>query len=68
MEADPALRVYRVSHVVDGESVDLLRRNHSQHYDFATRLRVLTAIAAARSFDWSIFERSRQSGLKIPFD
>jgi hypothetical protein len=40
--------VYRVSHVVDGESVDLLRRNHRRHYDFATRLRVLTAIAGCR--------------------
>jgi hypothetical protein len=68
MEADRAAPVYRVSHVVDGESVELLRRNHSQHYDFATRLRVLTAIAAARRFDWSFFERGRPSGLKIPFD
>ena len=55
MEADRALPVYRVSHVVDGESVELLRRNHSEHYDFATRLRVLTAIAPALGFDWSIF-------------
>jgi hypothetical protein len=57
MEADRAVPVYRVSHVVDGESVELLRRNHSQHYDFATGLRALTTIGAARSFDWSFFER-----------
>jgi hypothetical protein len=36
MEADRAGRVYRVSHVVDGESVNLLRPNHSEPYHFAT--------------------------------
>ena len=44
MEADRALRVYRVSHVVDGESVDLLRRKHSRHYDFAIRHVTLTIV------------------------
>jgi hypothetical protein len=68
MEADRALRVYRVSHVVDGESVDLLRRKHSRHYDFATRLSVLTVIAAAREFDWSIFKRNPPGGFHLPFD
>jgi len=36
IEADRTGRVYRVSHVVDGEFMNLLRRNHSDHYHFAT--------------------------------
>jgi len=39
MEADRAGRVYQVSHVVDGEFANLLRRNHSDPYHFATGLR-----------------------------
>jgi hypothetical protein len=35
MEADHAGSVYRVSHVVDGKFVILLRRNHSDPYHFA---------------------------------
>jgi hypothetical protein len=35
IEADRAGRVYRVSHVVDGEFVELLRQNHINHYHFA---------------------------------
>jgi hypothetical protein len=38
MEADRASRVYRVSHVVDGEFANLLRRNHSDPYHFAVGL------------------------------
>ena len=38
MQADRAGRVYRVSHVVDGEFANLLRRNHSDPYHFATGL------------------------------
>ena len=41
MEADGGGSVYQVSHVVDGELVNLLRRNHSDHYYFAIRPRAL---------------------------
>ena len=68
MEADGAGSVYRVSHVVDGESVDLLRQKHSRHYDFATRPIVLTVIGAAREFDRSIFKRNPPGGFRLPFD
>jgi hypothetical protein len=48
MEAERAVVVYRVSHVVDGEFVNLLRRCHItttilDHYDFATRSHSLRA-------------------------
>jgi hypothetical protein len=49
MEADHAGAVYRVSHVVDGEFVSLLRRNHTDPYYFAARSldsRGLTPISA----------------------
>ena len=35
MEADRRGIVYRVSHVVDGEFAELLRRNHSNPYHVA---------------------------------
>jgi hypothetical protein len=49
MQADRGGSVYRVSHVVDGEFANLLRRNHSGPYHFATGLldsRGLTPILA----------------------
>jgi hypothetical protein len=54
MEAERARKVYRVSHVVDGEFVNLLRRCPATttilyHYDFATRSLSLRASLAAIS-------------------
>jgi hypothetical protein len=57
MEADLAGRVYRVSHVVDGEFVILLRRRHAtttnlDHYDFATRsLRAFASTCSAKGLE-----------------
>jgi hypothetical protein len=50
MEADRRGIVYRVSHVVDGEFAELLRRNHSNPYHVAAEsgdLHNLTPILVA---------------------
>jgi hypothetical protein len=64
MEADRPRREYRVSHVVDGEFVDLLRQKHSKHYDFATRFSTLLKMSTGRKFAWSIFRTRPARGFR----
>jgi hypothetical protein len=48
MEADGGRCVYQVSHVVDGESVNLLRRKHSDHYYIAARSSTASIFSAMK--------------------
>jgi hypothetical protein len=75
MEAERAGGVYRVSHVVDGEFVNLLRRCHTtttilDHYDFAARPLLLRAFLG---FDF-LGSTSRNKminkadGFRVPLD
>jgi hypothetical protein len=79
MEAERAGGVYRVSHVVDGEFVNLLRRCHrtttiSDHYDFATwplLLRAFLASIFSAEMILRIFRNkmiSKADGLRVPLD
>jgi hypothetical protein len=78
MEAERAGGVYRVSHVVDGEFVNLLRRCHITttilyHYDFATRSLSRRApwLRFPRQNDWRIFRNkmiNKADGFRVPLD
>jgi len=79
MEAERAGGVYRVSHVFDGEFVNLLRRRHTtttilDHYDFATwplLLRASLASIFSAEMILRIFRNkmmNKGDGFRVPLD